>query len=263
MILAVDDAGAAQGIWHHVLPYAPLFSVGLATLSICIAVAAFSVAFRNFRLSRYPHVRLVFNIYYSKGIENPQGAYNFDVEVESWGLPIWDVKVMLVADHSMGYEPPNGTSAIELVPVGTLQNPMNAGQVVKFRTTAGRVQGTEAWGVNKPHPDRRHYGMSDLPEERVALVVYGSGERVVKRVTSAWFGEQFWMWDVKKNDALQAKYKRQQSKWRRYSGLNLLDRFALRRLRPILHAYRKNRAHAKFMRDIMKKADKAEAKSEG
>jgi hypothetical protein len=101
----------------------------LSGISICIAIAAFTVALRNFRLSRFPHVRLVFDIHYGASIENPKGDHFFFVEVESWGLPIYDTKVVLEADYRLGFHPEIGRYSVELSPVGTRPNPMNAGQV--------------------------------------------------------------------------------------------------------------------------------------
>jgi len=76
ILAPIADVGTA----HSVLPSMPIV---LSSVSICIAIAAFFVAFRNFRLSRFPNVRLIFNVHYLTSIENPKGAHYFTVEVES------------------------------------------------------------------------------------------------------------------------------------------------------------------------------------
>jgi len=141
-----------------------------------------------------------------------------------------------------------GTYSVELNPVGTRPNPMNAGQVVKFQTTAEMVQECETLIPKQP----RTWGISDLPEERVTLVVYGSGGREVKRVTSDAFGTGFWHFDCKHPDRVADKWKRRLSRWRRILGFNLFDRTIIRPLRPKFHIWRVKRADARFMREIMK-----------
>lgn len=166
--------------------------IALASLSICIALAAFTVAFLNFRLSRFPHVRLTFRVYAQGG---PEGVGTFfDVEVDSWGLPIWDMKVRLEGDYRGDYCRELGQYAVEFEPVGSIPNPMNPGQVAKFRLAQEFVQ-----RINSGTTFDRKYGLSDLPPNRVAVCVYGSGERLIKRVSADKFKQYgFWSFDTLK-----------------------------------------------------------------
>ena len=104
----------------------PAFAI--SCLSVCIAIAAFVVAFWNFRLSRFPHVRLRVHCHYSMNERAPKGDYFLDVEVENWGLPIYDLKVAIEAEYMPG-EAPWAHFSAGLDSIGTLPNPVNPGQV--------------------------------------------------------------------------------------------------------------------------------------
>ena len=176
-LLAARVTGAAttqQASWFTV-------PVALSLFGICIALTALTIAFLNFRFSRFPHVRVKCKIYSNADHQSnpPKSEDRFDVTVLSFGLPIWDMRVMLVANYCGDeYDPQMGFYYLELVPVCDIPNPMNAGQVAMFRTSKTAVQGGGF---------QRKLGMSDLPLDRVAIVVYGSGEREIKRISSERF----------------------------------------------------------------------------
>src|SRR5260221_467256 len=135
----------------------------LSCLSISIAVCAFLVGYRNFRLSRFPHARIVPDCFHRQSIKGPPDHY-LEVEIESWGLPIYDLKVVLEVDFAE-----NRRVNFRLAALGTVPNPTNAGQVVKFQLSGRAV---------KEALTKRSFesmGISDLPLGSVRIAVYGSG----------------------------------------------------------------------------------------
>lgn len=156
----------------------PWLPITLSLLSICIAIAAFTVAFRNLYLSRYPHVRTRIETYHTNDKEYPNGETLFDVEVESYGLPIWDMRVVLQADYQEAL-PHIGMLKLEVEPVGSRPNPMNPGQVAKFRLTHSGVRELDLIVLTKV---KRPCGISELPPDKVQLLIFGSGERLIKRI---------------------------------------------------------------------------------
>lgn len=171
----------------------PVLPIVLSSLGICIAIGAFAVAFLNFRLSRFPSARVNVNTYSRQSKQHDVFDHFFDVEVESRGLPIYDMKVYLEADYRGPFCKQLGLYKIPLISVGTLPNPMNAGQVAKFRTMKADVQ-----KLDHTTTFNRGWGLSDLPPERVAVCVYGSGERLVKRYTAKNFAYDFTTFDTLK-----------------------------------------------------------------
>src|SRR5262245_6060911 len=117
-------------------------SIVLSLIGICIALWALIVAIVNVRLSRFPHVRLKLHLYHGQSIDAPQPDSYMDVEVESWGLPIYDLTLYLCAKYERG-EAGSSEIKVGLKRVGTCPNPMNAGQVAKFQIRAG-------WMKNDP-----------------------------------------------------------------------------------------------------------------
>jgi hypothetical protein len=161
--------------------------VTLSVLSLVVAICAFSVAARNFYLTRFQHVRCVIDSSMISDAEFPQGEMILTVEVESWGLPVWDTKVALEVLYE-GDGAGIGKYACVFQPVGSLPNPLNAGQVAKFRLTRTRFR----QGFAMAH---RTKGVSDLPAERVYLCVYGSAERRITFYNRAMFGWTFSWFD--------------------------------------------------------------------
>src|SRR4051794_37931981 len=72
----------------------------LPAISICIPLLALTVAIINLRLSRFPHVRAKFRSSTSTNVNRAPGVdeSRFEAEVESWGLPIWDMQVEVEAN---------------------------------------------------------------------------------------------------------------------------------------------------------------------
>jgi hypothetical protein len=161
--------------------------VALSMLSIVIAICAFSVAARNFYLSRFQHVRCFFGTHMTSDAEFPNGELIFTCEVESWGLPVWDMKVVLEVAYRGRYGVQFGQVNTTLEPVGSLPNPLNAGQVAKFRLTRARVV--------EMLKGKRTRGISDLPAEDVWVCIYGSAERRISYYNRAFFGYKFSWFD--------------------------------------------------------------------
>jgi hypothetical protein len=202
LILLADATHAATGAAQGTTPPQSAqagswfaFPVAVSLLSLTVAICAFSIAARNFYLSRFQHVRCTFATGMTQMTGSDESNTHFDVEVESWGLPIWDMKVVLEAEYRCEFGVPVYTTTLQLAPVGTLPNPMNAGQVAKFRATNAEIQkGDKVWNLN------RTMGLSDLPAERVLLRVYGSAERCIRTYTRAAFGYSFVMLDAINRD---------------------------------------------------------------
>jgi hypothetical protein len=165
--------------------------VALSLLSLTVAICAFGVAATNFYLSRFQHVRCKFATTAFRSADSEQLETRFEVEVESWGLPIWDLKVVLEAEYRCEFGVSAYKTTLQLAPVGTLPNPMNAGQVAKFRATKAEIQEGD-----KIFNHVRTMGLSDLPAERVLLRIYGSAERCIRTYTRAVFGYGFVMLDA-------------------------------------------------------------------
>lgn len=181
--------------------------IALSSLSLTVAICAFSVAARNFYLSRYQHVRGVFQAYKYTDAESGNFEFFFDVEIESWGLPVWDMKVKLEMFYNNEFGVDTELYTLELQAIGSLPNPMNAGQVAKFRAMRGEL---------KVGDDRHHYvrtmGVSDLPLERVLIRVYGSAERLIREFNRADFGLTFVSFDPIKEGEAAKQYRRCDSK---------------------------------------------------
>jgi hypothetical protein len=166
----------------------------MALISMIIALCALSVTFCNVYLSRFPHVSVKFLSAYESGPEFPYGESMFIMEVESWGLPIWDMKVYLEiesGDGIAGY----GRSKIQPETLGTLPNPMNAGQVAKFRCLGSKPTSFD-W-MDKPENALR----------RFSVAIYGSGDREIKRYSADKFESAFMRFDRNRETARLAKLK--------------------------------------------------------
>lgn len=201
LLLASTDAaaGAAQSAQHTSSPSA--LPVALSCVSICIAIAAFTVAYRNFRLSRFPHAR-----FFPKVSSNDEGTY-FEVEIESWGLPIWDAVLYLEGQYEQGEGP--GRLQMQFRPNGAIPQPMNAGQVGKWKLEASTI---DSGGMT---PGWRKLGFSDLPHARVNVVLYGSGEREVARLKSKDFPNYFSAFDtLNKNPTPRKPTKSERREWK-------------------------------------------------
>jgi hypothetical protein len=182
--------------------------VALSCLSICIALLALSVAAANFRLSRFPHARFFPNVFSRVDGSSAKSSMWFEVEVESWGLPIWDAKLMLEGQYLEGEGP--GRFSVQFQPVGTIPQPMNAGQVGKWRLNAKEIDDphmTSGW---------RKLGFSDLPHERVRVILFGSGNREVGRLKSKAFPLYFQAFDsINGKPTPRKPNRRQRKEWRR------------------------------------------------
>lgn len=166
----------------------------LSSLSICIAVAAFTVGFLNFRLSRFPHVRAIVNCatVTDHELTPPKTETRLEIEVESWGLPIWDMYAKLEGLYQRG-EASMGLLQVVMPPVGNRPQPMAPGQVAKFRVSHEDIErGLKQWGT-------RAVGFSELPSERVSIAIYGSGGRLIKRIGRRKFPFHFKSFDCLKN----------------------------------------------------------------
>jgi hypothetical protein len=162
-------------------------------IGVTISVIAVTVALLNLRLSRFPHVRVRMKVFQESFVRidlrttklpytAPKGNVIFEVEVISLGLPIYEMTVTLEAWWQEFNVPMQGDEKrhqggrliLKLAPVGTVSQPMNAGQSAKFRARQPREGEVERFVS-----DNVFFWKAP---NRVSVCVYGSGERLVKRV---------------------------------------------------------------------------------